>query len=99
VGVQPGAAPCPVPLTLFCINFVLPHDHQRPYKWRPVDQDGNILDVLLRQQDKKVAMRLFRKLLKGLAYVLRVIIIDKLKTDGAVKRGILFSVEHRQQLA
>jgi len=61
-----------------------------------VDQDGNVLDILLRRQNKKAAMKFFRKLLKGLAYVLRAIITDKLKTYGTVKREILFSVEHRQ---
>jgi len=38
----------------------------------------------------------FRKLLKGLRYVPRVIITDKLKTYGAAKREILPGVEHRQ---
>ncbi len=38
----------------------------------------------------------FRKLLKGLAYDPLVIITDKLKSYGAAKRVILFSVEHRQ---
>ena len=38
----------------------------------------------------------FRKLLKGLQYVPRVIITDKLKSYGAAKREILPGVEHRQ---
>src|SRR5262249_1608873 len=37
-----------------------------------------------------------RKLLKGLQYVPRVIITDKLKSYGAAKREILPGVEHRQ---
>ena len=43
-------------------------------------------------------MKFFRKLLKGLAYVLRAIITDKLKTYGTVKREIFFSVKHQQLL-
>ena len=38
----------------------------------------------------------FRKLLKGLTYVPRVIITDQLKSYGAAKQEILPGVEHRQ---
>jgi putative transposase len=38
----------------------------------------------------------FRKLLKGLTYVPRVIITDKLTSYGAAKREILPGLEHRQ---
>jgi putative transposase len=38
----------------------------------------------------------FRKLLKGVRYVPRVIITDQLKSYGAAMREILPSVEHRQ---
>ena len=41
-------------------------------------------------------MRFFRKLLKGLRYVPRVIVTDKLKSYAAAQREILPSVEHRQ---
>jgi putative transposase len=69
----------------------------RHYLWRAVDQDGNILDILVqRRRDKHAAKKFFRKLLKGLAYVPRVIITDKLKSYGAAKREILPDVEHRQ---
>ena len=64
-----------------------------------VDQDGNVLDILLqKRQDNKAAMKFFRKLLKRLVYVLRVIITDKLKSYAAAKRETFFSVEHRQLL-
>ena len=49
------------------------------YLWRAVDQDGDVLDILVQnKRDKKAAKRFFRKLLKGLRYVPRVIITDKL---------------------
>jgi putative transposase len=71
---------------------------QRHYLWRAVDQDGNILDILVqRRRDKQAAKKFFRKLLKGLSYVPRVIITDKLKSYVAAKREILAGVEHRQQ--
>lgn len=67
------------------------------YLWRAVDQDGNVLDILVqRRRDKQAAKKFFRKLLKGLMYVPRVIITDKLKSYGAAKREILPGIEHRQ---
>jgi len=48
-----------------------------------------------RRRDKRAAKKCFRKLLKGLTYVPRVIVTDKLKSYGAAKREILPSVEHR----
>src|SRR6266511_3148720 len=69
----------------------------RHYLWRAVDQDGHVLDILVqRRRDKKAAKKFFRKLLKGLTYVPRVIITDKLKSYGAAKPEILPGVEHRQ---
>jgi len=46
--------------------------------------------------NKQAAKKFFRKLLKGLTYVPRVIITDKRKSDGATKRESLPGVEHRQ---
>ena len=55
------------------------------------------LDTLVpSRRKKKAAKQFFRKLLKGLTYVPRVIITDKLKSYGAAKRESLPSVEHRQ---
>jgi putative transposase len=69
----------------------------RNYLWRAVDQDGNILDILVqRRRNKHAAKKFFRKLLKGLTYVPRVIITDKLKSYGAAKQEMLPGVEHRQ---
>ncbi|GHO62799.1 IS6 family transposase [Ktedonobacter sp. SOSP1-52] len=65
--------------------------------WRAVDQHGNILDILVQsRRNKKAAKRFFRKLLKDLQYVPRVIITDKLRSYGAAKRELLPGVEHRQ---
>ena len=70
---------------------------QRHYLWRAVDQDDNVLDILVQsRRNKQAAKKFFRKLLKGLQYVPRVIITDKLKSYGAAKREILPGVEHRQ---
>ena len=65
--------------------------------WRAVDQDDNVLDILVqRWRNKQAAKKFCRKLLKGLRYVPRVIITDKLKSYGAAKHEIFPSVEHRQ---
>ena len=70
---------------------------KRHYLWRAVDQDDNVLDILVQsRRNKQAAKKFFRKLLKGLQYVPRVIITDKLKSYGAAKREILPGVEHRQ---
>jgi putative transposase len=47
------------------------------YLWRAVDQNGDILDILVQsRRDKKAAKKFFRKLLRGLRYVPRVIVTD-----------------------
>ena len=67
------------------------------YLWRAVDQDGDVLDILVQgRRDKKAAKKFFRKLLKGLRYVPRVIITDKLRSYSAAKAEVLPSVEHCQ---
>jgi putative transposase len=49
------------------------------YLWRSVDQYGEVLDILVRpRRNKHAANKFFRKLLKGLQYIPRVIITDKL---------------------
>jgi len=67
------------------------------YLWRAVDQEGRVLDILVQsRRNTCAAKRFFRKLLRGLQYVPRVIITDKLRSYGAAKREILPGVEHRQ---
>jgi putative transposase len=70
---------------------------ERHYLWRAVDQDGDGLDILVqRRRNKKAAKKFFRKLLKGLRYIPRVIMTDKLKSYGAAKQKMLPGVERRQ---
>ena len=45
------------------------------YLWRAVDQHGNVLDILVQsRRNATAAKRFFRKLLKGLRYIPRVIV-------------------------
>ena len=70
---------------------------KRCYLWRAVDQHGNVLDVLVQsQRNAKAAKRFLRKLLKGLRYVPRVLVTDKLASYGVAHRELMASVTHRQ---
>jgi putative transposase len=72
-------------------------DHADHYLWRAVDQDGNVLDILVTsRRDAKAATRFFRKLLRGLPYVPRVLITDKLASYGVAHRRLMRRVEHRR---
>ncbi len=67
------------------------------YLWRAVDQEGHVLDILVQsRRDEAAAVKFLRKLLKGLAYVPRVLITDKLASYGAARRAVLPGVEHRR---
>ncbi|CAO3383241.1 Transposase [Azospirillum argentinense] len=67
------------------------------YLWRAVDQNGVVLDILVQsRRSTKAAMRFFRKLLKGLRFVPRVVVTDKLKSYAAAKRELKLGGEHRQ---
>jgi putative transposase len=71
-------------------------NRKRHYLWRAVDQEGNILDMLVqRRRDRHAAKKFFRKLLKGLKYVPRVMVTDQLKSYDAARRELLPGVEHR----
>ncbi|MFJ1602302.1 IS6 family transposase [Streptomyces sp. NPDC088253] len=66
------------------------------YLWRAVDQDGMVLDILVRnRRDKAAARRFFRRLMKRTRSVPRVVITDKLRSCGAARREVMPSVEHR----
>src|SRR6516225_11567889 len=63
------------------------------YLWRAVDQHGNVLDVLVQSRRNAVAAKkFFRRLLKGLRYVPRVIVTDKLASYQVAHRELMPSV-------
>ena len=70
---------------------------QHHYLWRAVDQDGNVVDVLVQSRRNAVAAKkFFRRLLKGLQYVPRVLVTDKLGSYQVAHRELLCSAEHRR---
>ena len=67
------------------------------YLWRAVDQDGNVLDILVQpRRNALAAKKFFRKLLKGLQYVPRVLVTDKLGSYQVAHRESMPSVQHRR---
>ena len=67
--------------------FVQINGAQR-YLWRAVDQHGNVLDILVQSRRNAVAAKkFFRRLLKGLRYVPRVIVTDKLASYRVAPRA------------
>ena len=74
---------------------ILSNNGKFHYLWRAVDQDGEVLDILVQpRRNKQAAKKFFRKLLNKLQYVPRVIVTDKLRSDGATKAEILPEVLH-----
>lgn len=70
---------------------------KRHYLWRAVDQDGDVLDILVQKhRNKRAAKRFFRKILKGLHYVQRKIVTDKLRSYGAARKEMIPGVIHDQ---
>ena len=67
------------------------------YLWRAVDQNGRLLDVLLQSGGSaKAAKLLFRKWPKGLQYVPRAIVTDKLRSYAVARNETIPRVEHQQ---
>jgi hypothetical protein len=59
------------------------------YLWRAVDQHGAVLDILVTsRRNAKAATRFFRTLLKGLEYVPRVLVTDKLASYGVARHRL-----------
>jgi putative transposase len=65
------------------------------YLWRAVDQDGEVLDILVQsRRNKRAAKKFFRKLLKGLQYVPRTVITDKLGSYASAMEEVMPHIEH-----
>ena len=67
------------------------------YLWRAVDQHGNVLDIMVQpRRNALAAKKFFRKLLKGLRTVPRVIVTDGLSSYRVAHRDLMASVQHRR---
>jgi putative transposase len=68
---------------------------ERHYLWRAVDQDGQVLDIFVKKRrDQRAAKRFFRKLLKGVRSVPRLLVTDRLGRYGVTRQALLPSVSH-----
>jgi hypothetical protein len=76
-----------IPLvSLFCADFVdnVVCAREQSYLWRAVDDEGEVLEILVQSRnDKRVALKLIRRLLKKQGFVPNVIITDKRPSYGA----------------
>jgi putative transposase len=65
------------------------------YLWRAVDQDGDVIDILVRSRRiKDTARRFFKKLLKGQASTPLGVVTDKLRSCQAALRKVAPSILH-----
>jgi putative transposase len=68
---------------------------KRSYLWRAVDSEGEALEILVQsRRNKRVALKLMRKLLKKQGFVPDVIITDKLPSYGAALKELDLSKRH-----
>ena len=69
---------------------------ERPDRWRAVDQDGYVLDILVHsRRNTQAAPQCFRTRLKGCQDAPRVIMTAQLKRDGTATRERWPSLAHR----
>ncbi len=69
---------------------------EQHYLWRAADQHGVVLDILVQRRENATAgKRLFRRLLRGLQYKPRRIIMDGLRNYGVAQRDVLPDIKHR----
>ena len=68
---------------------------ERRYLWRAVDQDGDVLDILVKKhKNKQAASRFFKKLMKGQGRSARLIVTDKLPSYAAARKAVMPTSMH-----
>jgi putative transposase len=66
---------------------------------RAVDADGFVLDALVQSREgRRAAEKLLRKLIRKQSRAPRVMVTDKLGSDGAARTGMGMTFEHRQHM-
>ena len=71
----------------------------RPAVVRAVDHEGEVLDMLVqRRRDKRAALRLMRKLLKGQGFAPKLLVTDKLRSYASAFRHLRLTCPHEQGL-
>lgn len=87
----------PSPRDLWHLDEVVVTIGGRKYwLWRAVDQDGYVLDEIVQaRRNTKAAKRVLMRLMKKQGCFPKRIVTDKLRSYGAARRQIMFTVEHR----
>jgi putative transposase len=67
-----------------------------PWRWRAVDREGFVLDVLVESRRDTRALRVWRKLIREQVRVPRVLVTNTLASCGAARSDHRPSVEHPQ---
>ena len=81
--------------TWFLDEIFVTINGRRQYLWRTVDQDGDVIEILVQsRRNRRAAVRLLRKLLKGQGKPPLRLVTDKLKSYSAALRTIMPSVNH-----
>ena len=69
---------------------------RKHWLWRAVDQDGYVLDEIVKnRRNSKAAKRLLTRLLKKQGVASKRMITDKLRSYRAARRQVMPDVEHR----
>ena len=72
---------------------------RRYWLWRPVDDEGEVLDLLVqRRRDKTSAVKLMRKLLKKHSFAPDIRVTDQLRSYAAAKSELRLTARHEQGL-
>jgi hypothetical protein len=72
-------------------------DGRMVYLWRAVDAEGEVLDVLVQtRRNKRVALKLMRKLLKKYGFVPDKLVTDDLRSYGAAANDIGIARRHER---
>ena len=72
---------------------------KRMYRWRAVDHEGEVLDMLVqRRRDTQAALRLMRKLLKKQGFAPKLLVTDKLGSYGSAFRQLRLTCPHDRGL-
>jgi len=80
-------------------EVVISINGKKHWLWRAVDADGFVLDALVQgREDRRAAEKLLRKLIRKQSRAQRVMVTDKLGSDGAARTGMGMTFEHRQHM-
>ena len=88
----------PKPHSIWHLDEVyLKIDGRMVYRWRAVDAEGEVLDVLVQsKRNKHAALKLMRKLLKKYAFVPQRLVTDDLRSYGAAARDLGLENRHER---